>query len=96
MASVRLPWHLNGLMNGVEKFIKNSPIKWAWFNAISAKIEQRDNRNLRFLCPTRWVMYLATVEAFQMYYASILELLEVKKLMFLDQPTTSCKTLRNF
>ena len=81
-ALVDIPEVVNALerMNAVVHFIKNSPKKWQGFQMIVEETNVNDNhmnqKLLRPLCPTRWVMRLPAVDAFLIHYESILEFLE--------------------
>ena len=91
-------------MHSVVQFIKNSPKNWDRFKSIvnfasdDALSFPKDNRMLRPLCTTGWVMRLPAGDTFLVHYHEILEFLQSIKEDYTEPANNREKTdsfLRN-
>ena len=64
-------------MQSVINFIKGSPKRYEIFKEMVEQAQHQNKHELRPLCPTRWVMKLASVDIFLQHYPTVLEQLEI-------------------
>ena len=64
-------------MQSVINFIKGSPKRYEIFKEMLEQAQHQNKHELRPLCPTRWVMKLASVDIFLQHYPTVLEQLEI-------------------
>ncbi|KAI6655638.1 Zinc finger MYM-type protein 1-like [Oopsacas minuta] len=63
-------------MHSVITFIKASPKRYEVFKKMAAQEGHYDRHEIRPLCPTRWVMRLASVDSMLLHYTTVLMQLE--------------------
>ena len=64
-------------MLSVINLIKGSPKRYEIFKEMVEQAQHQNKHELRPLCPTRWVMKLASVDFFLQHYPTVLEQLEI-------------------